>query len=303
LAADQGLAVAQRNLGVMYASGTGVSRDAREAARWYADVFRDRYYLEVQAHDSEGQAKHNSAILALGDDLDGGRRVRVRYVWTRQGADAARHAALTTLAAIKYALGDLERVQQVVHMLDFVNSAPGFSDQPRVIHGAADRFLEIFGERGKPTRAAIGGQGSGGKAVANLGRRLPHLPEMPLGEASMRSLLRLHQAQVDRQPTFRWLRCAGWSGPIGWCLSIRTPPLHWRVRAWRMIRRRAVAAGIQAPIGNHSFRATGITAYLANDGTLEHAQEMAGHESPRTTKLYDRTKDRLTQKEVERIRL
>ena len=73
--------------------------------------------------------------------------------------------------------------------------------------------------------------------------------------------------------------------------------------AWRMIRRRALAAGIHAPIGNHSFRATGITAYLANGGALEHAQEMAAHESPRTTKLYDRTKERLTQDEVERIRL
>jgi site-specific recombinase XerD len=73
--------------------------------------------------------------------------------------------------------------------------------------------------------------------------------------------------------------------------------------AWRMIRRRAVAAGIHTPIGNHSFRATGITAYLANGGALEHAQEMAAHESPRTTKLYDRTKERLTQDEVERIRL
>jgi integrase len=64
--------------------------------------------------------------------------------------------------------------------------------------------------------------------------------------------------------------------------------------AWRMIRRRAAAAGIHAPIGNHSFRATGITAYLGNGGALEHAQAMAAHESPRTTKLYDRTKDRLT---------
>ena len=73
--------------------------------------------------------------------------------------------------------------------------------------------------------------------------------------------------------------------------------------AWRMIRRRAVAAGIMAPIGNHTFRATGITAYLGNGGVLEHAQAMAAHESPRTTKLYDRTKDRLTQYEVERIRL
>jgi site-specific recombinase XerD len=73
--------------------------------------------------------------------------------------------------------------------------------------------------------------------------------------------------------------------------------------AWRMIRRRAAAAGIMAPIGCHTFRATGITAYLANGGALEHAQEMAAHESPRTTKLYDRTKERLTQDEVERIRL
>jgi len=73
--------------------------------------------------------------------------------------------------------------------------------------------------------------------------------------------------------------------------------------AWRMIRRRAAAAGIMAPIGNHSFRATGITNYLSNGGALEHAQSMAAHESPRTTKLYDRTQDRLTQDEVERIRL
>ena len=74
-----------------------------------------------------------------------------------------------------------------------------------------------------------------------------------------------------------------------------------QVDAWRMVRKRALAAGIMAPVGNHSFRATGITAYLANGGTLEHAQSMAAHESPRTTKLYDRTKERLTQDEIERI--
>jgi site-specific recombinase XerD len=74
-----------------------------------------------------------------------------------------------------------------------------------------------------------------------------------------------------------------------------------QVDAWRMVRKRALAAGIMAPIGNHSFRATGITAYLSNGGALEHAQSMAAHESPRTTKLYDRTKERLTLDEVERI--
>jgi site-specific recombinase XerD len=68
--------------------------------------------------------------------------------------------------------------------------------------------------------------------------------------------------------------------------------------AWRMIRRRGAAAGIDAPIGNHTFRATGITACLSNGGALEHAQSMAAHESPRATKLHDRTKERLTQNDV-----
>ena len=60
---------------------------------------------------------------------------------------------------------------------------------------------------------------------------------------------------------------------------------------WHVIRRRALAAGIAAPIGNHTMRATGVIAYLANGGALEHAQEMAGHESPHTTTLYDRIRE------------
>ena len=70
---------------------------------------------------------------------------------------------------------------------------------------------------------------------------------------------------------------------------------------WRMIRRRAKQAGIKTHVGCHSFRATGITIYLENGGTLEKAQTMANHESPRTTKLYDRTRDQITLDEVERI--
>jgi enamine deaminase RidA (YjgF/YER057c/UK114 family) len=76
-----------------------------------------------------------------------------------QGYEAARYAALTSLAAVKYALGDLDRVQQAVQLIGFVNSAPGFGQQPRVINGATDLLVELYGERGKPTRAAIGCQG------------------------------------------------------------------------------------------------------------------------------------------------
>jgi site-specific recombinase XerD len=74
-----------------------------------------------------------------------------------------------------------------------------------------------------------------------------------------------------------------------------------RVDVWRMIRRRATDAGLNAEICCHTLRATGITAYLNNGGTLKNAQLMAAHESPRTTKLYDRTGDEITLDEVERI--
>ncbi len=69
----------------------------------------------------------------------------------------------------------------------------------------------------------------------------------------------------------------------------------------RMIKRRAAAAGLPFSTCCHTFRATGITAYLQNGGTLQRAQQIAAHESPRTTKLYDRTSDEITIDEVERI--
>src|ERR1700751_1627987 len=77
-------------------------------------------------------------------------------------------------------------------------------------------------------------------------------------------------------------------------------PMH-RVDAYQMIRRRTAEAGFKVKLGCHVFRATGITAYLEAGGSLENAQAMAAHESPRTTKLYDRTGDEITLDEVERI--
>jgi len=71
--------------------------------------------------------------------------------------------------------------------------------------------------------------------------------------------------------------------------------------AYRMLQRRALAAGIKTKIGNHSLRATGITDYLKSNGTLEHAQAMANHSSPRTTKLYDRRADEVSLDEYEKV--
>jgi len=71
----------------------------------------------------------------------------------------------------------------------------------------------------------------------------------------------------------------------------------------RMVKRRTKAAGLPPSTCCHTFRATGITAYLENGGTIENAQAIAAHSSPRTTKLYDRTSDEITLDEVERIRI
>ena len=71
----------------------------------------------------------------------------------------------------------------------------------------------------------------------------------------------------------------------------------------RMIKRRARQAGIADRVCCHTFRATGITVYLSNNGLLEHAQKIAAHESIRTTKLYDRTSDEVSLDEIEKIQI
>jgi site-specific recombinase XerD len=74
-----------------------------------------------------------------------------------------------------------------------------------------------------------------------------------------------------------------------------------QANAHAMIGRRASAAGIETAIGNHTWRATGITAYLKNGGTLENAAAMANHASTRTTQLYDRRRDEIPLDEIERV--
>jgi len=116
--------------------------------------------------------------------------------------------------------------------------------------------------------------------------------EVPVHHKAQDYVLEYLQKVLIR-PTEPFSRPSAAITPTGRTLSRR--------EAHNMIRRRAAAAGINAPVSPHSFRATGITIYLENGGTLETAQKIAAHESPRTTKLYDRTSDQLTIDEIERI--
>ena len=111
-------------------------------------------------------------------------------------------------------------------------------------------------------------------------------------EASLRAYIEGLQVKDGKTTLFRTV--AGRTGQ----LSERAMA---QADVFRMIGRRAEAAGIRTRIGCHSFRATGITEYLRNGGKLEIAQQMANHESARTTSLYDRRTDQVNLDEVERI--
>lgn len=76
-----------------------------------------------------------------------------------EGREAARRCALTQLAVIRQALGSLDSVGQIVSVNGYVNSVAGFPDSPKVINGASDLLVEIFGEAGRHARAAIGVSG------------------------------------------------------------------------------------------------------------------------------------------------
>lgn len=72
-----------------------------------------------------------------------------------EGYDAARITMINLLAVLKEHVGDLDRVQRIVKLLAFVNSAPGFAEQPYVINGASDLLVEVFGDNGRHARSAL----------------------------------------------------------------------------------------------------------------------------------------------------
>jgi len=79
-----------------------------------------------------------------------------REFTVEQGYGFARSTGLALLAVMKAELGDLDRVKRVVKVLGMVNAVPEFADQPRVINGCSDLFVEVFGERGRHARSAVG---------------------------------------------------------------------------------------------------------------------------------------------------
>ncbi len=87
---------------------------------------------------------------------------------TAEGKEAAREVAWSQLCAAKSALGELSRIKRVIKVLGMVNSAPGFSEQPQVINGFSELFVEIFGENGRHARSAVGMAGLPGNVPVEV---------------------------------------------------------------------------------------------------------------------------------------
>ena len=97
----------------------------------------------------------------------------------QEGAECARLCALNCLAAVKSVVGSLDRVDEIVQLRGFVNSAPGFDRQPEVVNGASELMVQLFGEKGRHARSAVG--------TSTLPRNVPVELEMVVRVSPQRS--------------------------------------------------------------------------------------------------------------------
>ena len=110
----------------------------------YVPVLRTGNLLFISGQVSiDGAGKIVTGKLGAGVEIEAGR-------------EAAKLCAINILAQVKAAIGDLDKVVRVVKLVAFVNSAPDFLDQPKVVNGCSDFFVEVLGDKGRHARSAVG---------------------------------------------------------------------------------------------------------------------------------------------------
>ncbi len=111
----------------------------------YAPFVRTGNLLYLAGLGPAGRPDGTSPTGKLGQDLT-----------VEEGYEAARLTGINLLARLRGAVGDLDRVRQIVKLLSMVNSTPEFGDQPAVANGCSDLLVEVFGDRGRHARSAVG---------------------------------------------------------------------------------------------------------------------------------------------------
>jgi integrase/recombinase XerD len=244
-------------------------------------------YIEdlITKREAPTVKQHLAAIRMLFDWLVTGHIVPVNPAWSVRGP---RHVVKKGKTPVLTAA----EARQLLDSID-ISTVTGLRDRALIglmcysfarVSAAAGMDVEDYYQQGKRPWFRLHEKGG----------KFHEVPAHHNAESYLDEYIALAGIALERKgPLFR--TAVGKSGVLTQQRMSRTDIL-------RMVKRRALAAGIASErICCHTFRATGITAYLENGGTIEKAQAIAAHESPRTTKLYDRTSDTVSLDEVERI--
>ncbi len=240
-------------------------------------------YIEQLPHAKPTVKQHLAAIRMLFDWLVTGQVVAANPASSVRGPKYVVTRGLTPVLT----------AAEARHLLDSIDTATiiGLRDRA-LIAVMAFSFARVGATLGMRVRDYYSQANHGWFRLHEKGGKLHSVPAHPLAGRYLDAYIAAAAIAEDK------------NGPL-----FRTVDRHRRltaramapVDALKMIKRRAKAATLPETIGCHTFRATGITAYLQGGGTIEGAQAIAAHESPRTTKLYDRRGDMATLEEVQRI--
>lgn len=241
-------------------------------------------YIEQHPRSDPTIKQHLAALRMFFDWLVTGQVIPVNPATSVRGpAHIVKRGKTTVLSA-----------EDTRHLLDSIDTTNVVGLRDRALIGI---MVYSFARVGAVVKMRVRDYYPNGKRwwirLHEKGGKFHEVPAHHNAEAYLDAYLQAAGIKNDKDsPLFRTSR--------GKTRKLTESSMH-RVDVYRMIKRRAKAAGISESTCCHTFRATGITVYMENGGTLENAQAIAAHESPKTTKLYDRSGDQITLDEIERI--
>jgi integrase/recombinase XerD len=242
------------------------------------------YVEDLQRRYSDLSVKqHLAAIRMLFDYMVTGGLLRVNPAGSVKGPRVVIHKGKTPILSAA-------ETRRLLDSID-VTTLPGLRDRALIA-----LMVHTFARVGAALKMKVEDvRQSNRRFWVRLHEKGGRYHEMPLHHNAEKYLIEYLDAAGLREqsatPLFR---------TIGRRRYLTGNPMH-RNDALRMIKRRAIAAGVSPQICSHTFRATGITEYMRNGGQLEKAQMMAAHASSETTQLYNRVEDSVTLDEVERV--
>ena len=261
--------------------------------RWCDEVPVDLHHIEA-LHVAAYVERHPGSKPTIKQHLAA---LKMLFDWLVVGQVLPRNPAASVRPprhVVRQGKTSVLSVEETRRLLDSIDSSSLLGLRDRALLGLLfHTFARVSAAVGMAVEDVLPRNGRLLVRLEEKGGKLLEIPAHPNVEAALNAYLDAAGVRGDRK------------GPLFRSASGKTHKLSGngmrRSDVYRMVRRRARAAGIETAVSCHTFRATGITTYLRNGGRLEVAQVMAGHETPRTTALYDRRLGEISLEEVERV--